>query len=191
MHRRDRLLCAVTQLLGIAGSLRRGSFNRALLVAIGDQLPVGSALTIFDRLGEIPTFDPDNRHEPESVIALKAALAAADGVIIATPEYNYSIPGVLKNAIDWASRPPPLSPLRGKPMGIVSAASGMSGGMRAQYHLRQILVYTDSPAMMQPEVIVPHAHTRFTEGVLSDGPTRAHLAGFGAALVAWVGRFKR
>ena len=177
------------QLLGLAGSLRRGSHNRGLLVALGEQLPAGATLTLFDRLAELPTFDPDERVDPEPVVAWKAAIAAADGLVIATPEYNYSLPGVLKNAIDWASRPPSLSPLRGKPVGIVSAASGISGGMRAQYHLRQILVYTDSPAMMQPEVIVPLSYSRFTDGVLTDAPTRAHLGDFGAALVTWVARF--
>jgi chromate reductase len=181
----------VTQLLGLAGSIRRGSHNRALLHALGEQLPAGARLAMFERLADLPTFDPDLRDDPEPVIAWKAAIAAADGLVIAVPEYNYSLPGVLKNAIDWASRPPLLSPLRGKPIGIVSAAAGMSGGMRAQYHLRQILVYTDSPAMLQPEIIVPYAQTRFTDGVLTDEPTRASLTVFGASLIAWVARFKR
>jgi chromate reductase len=114
----------------------------------------------------------------------------ADGLVIATPEYNYSVPGVLKNAIDWASRPPPTSPLRGKPVGLVSAAAGMSGGMRAQYHLRQILVFTDSPVMMQPEVFVARPHERFVDGVLTDAATQEHLTRYGAALVAWIERFR-
>ena len=179
------------QLLGLAGSLRRGSHNRGLLVALGEALPEGASLTLFDRLAELPTFDPDQRTDPEPVVAWKAAIAAAHGLVIATPEYNYSLPGVLKNAIDWASRPPSQSPLRGKPVGIVSAASGISGGMRAQYHLRQILVYTDSPAMMQPEVIVPLSYTRFTDGVLTDDATRVHLRLFATALLSWVARFTR
>lgn len=179
----------MAQLLGVAGSVRRGSYNRALLVALAEQLPAGASLALFERLGELPTFDPDLRDDPEPVLAWKAAIAAADGLVIATPEYNYSLPGVLKNAIDWASRPPASSPLRGKPVGIVSAAAGISGGMRAQYHLRQILVYTNSPAMLQPEVIVPMAAGRFTDGVLTDEPTRTALRTFGAALLTWVGRF--
>jgi chromate reductase len=97
---------------------------------------------------------------------------------------------VLKNAIDWASRPPPTSPLRGKPVGLVSAAAGMSGGMRAQYHLRQILVYTDSPVMMQPEVFVARPQERFVDGVLTDAATQEHLTRYGAALVAWIERFR-
>ena len=177
------------KLLGLAGSIRRGSHNRALLLAVGEQLPAGATLEVFERLAEIPTFDPDGA-EPEPVTAWKAAIAGADGLIIATPEYNYSVPGVLKNAIDWASRPPPTSPLRGKPVGLVSAAAGMSGGMRAQYHLRQILVFTDSPTMMQPEVFVARPHERFTDGKLTDLPTREHLQRFGAALVTWVDRFR-
>ena len=179
------------RLLGVAGSLRKASLNRALLRAVGEMLPEGVTLDIFDGLGAIPTFDPDIAAEPEPVTVWKQAIAAADALVIATPEYNYSIPGVLKNAIDWASRPPPTSPLRGKPVGIVSAASGISGGMRAQYHLRQVLVFTNTPAMLQPEVIIPKAQERFdAAGTLTDASTRELLAKFGAALVVWIDRFK-
>jgi chromate reductase, NAD(P)H dehydrogenase (quinone) len=179
------------RLLGIAGSVRKGSLNRALLRALADELPTGTTLDLFDGLAEIPTFDPDVGHEPPPVVALKQAMAAADGLVIATPEYNYSLPGVLKNAIDWASRPPATSPLRGRPVGIVSAAAGISGGMRAQYHLRQILVFTDSPAMSQPEVIIPKAQERFdAAGTLTDASTRELLRKYGAALTTWVARFR-
>ncbi len=179
------------RLLGLAGSLRKASLNRALLRALGESLPEGVTLEIFNGLAALPTFDPDITDDPEAVTAWKDAIAASDALIIATPEYNYSIPGVLKNAIDWASRPPPKSPLRGKPMGIVSAASGISGGMRAQYHLRQVLVFTNSPAMLQPEVIIPRAQERFdAEGRLTDASTRELLAKFGVALVEWIGRFR-
>lgn len=179
------------RVLGVAGSLRKASYNRALLRAVGEALPPTATMEIFDGLAALPTFDPDSKAEPPPVVAWKQALAQADAVVIATPEYNYSIPGVLKNAIDWASRPPPTSPLRGKPMGIVSAATGISGGMRAQYHLRQILVFTNSPAMLQPEVIIPRAQERFdAEGRLTDDSTRELLARFGAALVEWVARFR-
>ncbi len=181
---------ATLRLLGIAGSLRKGSLNRALLHAIGDELPAGVAMDVHDRLGEIPVFDPDAAIAPEPVTAFKQAIAAADGLVIVTPEYNYSIPGFLKNAIDWATRPAPTSPLRGKPIGIASAAQGMSGGMRAQYHLRQILVFTNSPVMVQPEVIIPRAQDRFdAAGRLHDESTRLLLRGFGAELAIWVGRF--
>ena len=180
------------RLVGVAGSLRKASLNRALLRALAAELPVGTTLELFERLAEIPTFDPDSTHEPPAVVALKQAVAAADGLVIATPEYNYSLPGVLKNAIDWASRPPATSPLRGKPVGILSAASGISGGMRAQYHLRQILVFTDSPAMLQPEVIIPRAQDRFdAAGELTDASTRELLRKYGVALTAWVERLRR
>jgi chromate reductase len=177
------------QLLGLAGSIRTGSHNRALLRAVGERLPAGATLTIFERLAELPTFDPDTKLDPEPVAAWNGA-GRGRRPVIATPEYNYSVPGVLKNAIDWASRPPPTSPLRGKPVGLVSAAAGMSGGMRAQYHLRQILVYTDSPALMQPEVFVARPQDRFVDGVLTDAATKEHLTRFGAALVAWIERFR-
>ena len=183
---------STVRLLGIAGSLRRSSLNRALLRALTPVLPDGTTLEIFDGLATLPFFDPDRKDEPAPVTAFKAAIAAADGLVIATPEYNYSLPGVLKNAIDWASRPPPSSPLRGCPVGIVSAASGISGGMRAQYHLRQILVYTDSPVMPQPEVIIPKSHERFdADGTLLDDSTRELLRRFGAAITTWVTRLRR
>jgi chromate reductase len=179
------------RILGVAGSLRKASYNRALLRAVAETLPEGVTLDIFDGLGALPTFDPDSSAEPAPVVAWKQAIAAADALVIATPEYNYSISGVLKNAIDWASRPPPTSPLRGKPVGIISAATGISGGMRAQLHLRQILVFTNSPAMLQPEVIIPRAQERFdADGVLTDASTRELLARFGAALAVWITRFK-
>jgi len=104
------------------------------------------------------------------------------------PEYNYSIPGGLKNALDWVSRPPAASPLRGKPVGLVGAASGMSGTIRAQAHMRQILLYSDSPVLSQPEVLIPRAQERFGDGVLTDESTRALLASFAAAMVAFAGR---
>ena len=179
------------RLVGIAGSVRKASLNRALLRALAEELPDGTTLELFDGLAALPTFDPDITAEPPSVRALKDAIAGGDGLVIATPEYNYSLPGVLKNAIDWASRPPALSPLRGRPLGIVSAASGISGGMRAQYHLRQILVFTDSPAMLQPEVIIPRAHERFdADGRLIDDSTRELLRRYAVALTAWVERLR-
>ncbi len=177
------------RLLGLAGSLRKASHNRALLRAIGEVLPEDVTLEIYERLGDIITFDPDLPGEPESIGHLKDAIRAADGLVFATPEYNYSITGVMKNAIDWATRPLATSPLRGKPCGIVSASTGISGGMRAQYHLRQILVFTNTPAMHQPEVIIPRAQDRFVDGALTDVPTRELLRRFGAELAIWVSRF--
>jgi len=177
------------RLLGLAGSLRKGSHNRALLRELAAVLPEDVQLEIYERLGEIVTFDPDVHGEPEAVTHLKDAIRAADGLVFATPEYNYSITGVLKNAIDWSTRPLASSPLRGKPCGIVSASTGISGGMRAQYHLRQILVFTNTPAMNQPEVIIPRAQDRFVDGALTDTSTRELLRRFGVELSAWVRRF--
>lgn len=178
-------------LLGICGSLRKASMNRALLVAVGEMLPEGASLTLFERLGELPIFNSD-LVDPEPVAELKHAIAAADGVVFAVPEYNYSIPGGLKNALDWVSRPPASSPMRGKPVGLVGAATGMSGTIRAQLHLRQMLVYSDSPCLLQPEVQIPRAHERFDPaGTLIDASTRDLLTRFGTAFVAFIGRHRR
>ena len=178
------------RLLGIVGSLRKASINRALLRVVGEVLPDGVGLTTFDRIGELPLFNSDLPAVPEPVEALKAAIADAHGVIIAVPEYNYSVPGSLKNAIDWASRPPATTPLRGKPIGIIGSSIGMSGSMRAQYHLRQILLYTDSPVLGQPEVLIPKASERFdSELRLNDDPTRELLRRFAIAMVAHVRRY--
>ena len=174
-------------LLGICGSLRRASLNRALLAAVRDALPDGSSMTIYDSV-ELPIFNSD-LDDPPGVLQLKAAIDAADGLVFSVPEYNYSIPGGLKNALDWVSRPPATSPLRGKPIGMVGAASGMSGSIRAQAHLRQMMLYSDSPCLGQPEVLIPRAKERFdADGRLSDASTRVLLEQFGAAMVAFVQR---
>jgi chromate reductase len=177
------------RLLALVGSLRKASHNRALVRELAAVLPEGVTLEIYDRLGEIVTFDPDVAGEPEVVTHLKEAIRAADGLVFATPEYNYSISGVLKNAIDWSTRPLATSALRGKPCGILSASTGISGGMRAQLHLRQILVFTNTPAMNQPEVIIPRAQDRFVDGALTDASTRELLRKFGVELATWVTRF--
>ncbi|HWO26713.1 MAG TPA: NAD(P)H-dependent oxidoreductase [Kofleriaceae bacterium] len=174
-------------LLGICGSMRRGSLNRALLVAVGETLPEGATLRQWDSL-DLPIFSTD-LEDPPAVVALKRAIAEADGVVFAVPEYNYSIPGGLKNAIDWISNPPAKSPLRGKPCAIIGAASGMSGTIRAQAHMRQILLYSDSPVLSQPEILVARAYERFdAEGRLIDTVTREWLTKFGAALVRYIER---
>jgi chromate reductase len=176
-------------LLGISGSLRKASLNRRLLDAVRDALPAGARMAIFEDL-EFPIFN-DDLEDPPGVVELKAAIAGADGVVFAVPEYNYSIPGGLKNALDWVSRPPDRSPMRGKPIGLVGAASGMSGTIRAQTHLRQMLLYSDSPCLNQPEVLIPRAHERFdAEGRLTDPSTRTLLERFGVAMVAFAERFR-
>jgi chromate reductase len=176
-------------LLGICGSLRRASLNRALLLAVGETLPAGVTLSIWDSL-DLPIFNSD-LVEPPAVTTLKTAISAADGVVFAVPEYNYSISGGLKNALDWISRPPISSPLRGKPVGLVGAATGMSGTIRAQTHMRQMLVFSDTPCLNQPEVVIPRAQDRFdAEGRLTDESTRALLERFGVAMAGFVARHR-
>jgi chromate reductase len=175
------------RILGIAGSLRAGSYNLALLRAAVEVLPAGASLDIVT-LHDIPLYNADVQAggDPAAVEALKRRVAGADAVLIATPEYNYSIPGVLKNALDWVSRPPKTSPLRKKPVGIVGASGGESGTMRSQLALRQVFVFLDGYVMVQPELRVPNAGQRFdAEGRLVDEELRERLRAFVAALVEW------
>jgi chromate reductase len=162
------------KVLGIAGSLRKHSFNRAALAAAVGLAPAGVELTPFDIAG-LPGFDQDDeKTPPESVVRLKAAIRAADAILIVTPEYNYSMPGVLKNAIDWASRPYGDSAFTGKVAAIMGASIGGIGTARAQYHLRQCFVFLDVPLVNQPEVMIGNAADRFdADGRLTDEKTRA------------------
>ena len=179
------------KILGISGSLRKGSFNTHLLRAAQQMAPDGVTIDRFD-LRPLPPYDDDVRAAgyPPPVAALRAAIAAADALLIATPEYNYSVPGVLKNAIDWASRPPDM-PLAGKPLGIMGASGGLGGTMRAQYHLRQICVFVDVYPLNKPEVMVREAAKKFdAEGRLTDEDTRQHVQKLVEALVAWTKRLK-
>jgi len=174
-------------MLGIAGSLRAGSYNLALLRAAAGLLPEGVRLELVT-LHDIPPYNADvqSQGDPVEVLDLKQRIADADVVLIATPEYNYSIPGVLKNAVDWVSRPPKLSPLRKKPVGIVGASSGESGTMRGQLALRQVFVFLDSYVMAQPELRVTNSAQRFDEsGALTDEDVRERLRAYLAALVDW------
>ena len=159
--------------LGIAGSLRAGSYNRALLRAARELAPAGIEVTPFD-LRPIPMYDGDAEREgdPEPVTALKHAIKAADGLLVVTPEYNYSIPGVLKNALDWASRPALGSPLAGKPVAIAGVSTGLGGTRRAQEHLRQALAFPRARVLDEPKLCVPEAYVRFDEdGRLVDQDT--------------------
>lgn len=175
---------------GFAGSLRAGSYNRALLGAAAELAPPGMTIEILD-IGAIPLYDADVEAEgdPEPVAAFKREVGAADGLLIATPEYNLGVPGVTKNVIDWASRPPRNSVLDGKPVAVMGATPGMGGTARGQSQLRQAFVFTNSYAMPQPEVLVRRASEAFDqEGRLTDEPTRKHLAKFLAAFAAWIER---
>jgi chromate reductase len=178
-------------ILGFAGSLRRGSLNRALLRAAAERAPDGMRIDIFD-LVEVPLYNGDVEAEgdPEGVRRLKAAISAADGVLMATPEYNHGVPGVMKNAVDWASRPPRDAPLNGKPVGLIGASPGMTGTARGQSQLRQAFEFTNSYCMPQPELLVFKAHEKFDDGGrLIDAGTGPFLDRYLIAFAAWVRRF--
>jgi len=174
------------RILGIAGSLRRGSYNRSALRAASLLVPEGAEIDIFE-LGDMPAFNQDNeRNAPASVVELKRRIRAADAVLIVTPEYNYSIPGMLKNAIDWASRPYGDNSWSGKPGAIMGASPGAMGTARAQYHLRQIFVFLKVYPVNQPEVMIMDAANRFdAEGNLTHEPTKDQIRKLLASLVEW------
>jgi chromate reductase len=179
------------RILGIAGSLRHGSFNAAALRAARDLAPDGMTIEIFD-LAPIPMYNDDVRLEgyPPPVADFRARIKAADGLLIATPEYNYSTSGVLKNAIDWASRPPE-HPFEGKPIGLMGASAGTLGTARAQYHLRQMFVFLNGFVMNRPEVMIPAAQSKFdAESELTDQQTRDFMSAHLVALKAWVLRMR-
>ncbi len=175
------------QILGIAGSLRKASYNRGLLRAAREVAPEGVDIDIFDLL-PIPLYngDVEAAGDPAPVRELKERIRAADALLIATPEYNYSIPGVLKNAIDWASRPPQDSPLRHKPIALMGASPGGFGTVRSQLALRQVFVFTKSYVLLEPEVHVSAAGDKFdAEGNLSDAQTPQNVRALVMALVEW------
>lgn len=167
---------ANVRVLGLCGSLRKKSYN-AMALGVAQQLcPEGMTLDRGE-IGDIPLFDQDvlDAGPPQSVVRLREQCAAADAILFVTPEYNYSIPGVLKNAIDWASRPPNV-PLLGKPCAIMGASPGAFGTARAQYHLRQVCVFLDMKALNKPEVFIAEAHHKFNEqGGLTDEKTRSKI----------------
>lgn len=180
----------VVRVLGFAGSLRAGSFNRALLRAAQELAPADMVIETFDLLA-VPLYngDVEAAGDPEGVAAFKAAIRAADGVLIATPEYNHGVPGVTKNAIDWASRPPRGAPLAEKPVALMGASPGITGTARGQSQLRQAFEFTNSYAMPQPELLVFKAHEKFdADGRLIDDVTRQYLASFLTAFAAWIRR---
>lgn len=179
-------------ILGFAGSLRKNSYNKALLRVAMELAPKSAKLEIFDLEG-IPPFNQDlENHMPEKVKEFKAKIKRADAILIATPEHNYSIPGILKNAIDWVSRPLGDNSFEGKPVAIMSASPGTLGGARAQYHLRQILVSLNMHAINRPEVIVASADEKIDEnGNLTDEETRKRIRQLLESLVDWIKRLKK
>jgi chromate reductase len=172
--------------LSFAGSLRKDSYNKAILRAVGQLLPADADLEIFDLEG-IPPFNQDLEDKPpERVREFKAKIRAADVLLIATPECNYSIPGVLKNAIDWASRPYAENAFEGKRAGVMGASIGMLGTARAQYHLRQCFVFLNMYPMNRPEVMIPFVQEKVDQnGNLTDQKTREKIREFLASLVDW------
>ncbi len=174
------------RVLGISGSLRRGSYNTGLLNAAANLLPDGMTLETAD-ISELPLYNADVERVgiPESVQRLRDQLTASDGVLIATPEYNYSISGVLKNAIDWASRWPD-SPLDGKPLAMMGAG-GRLGTARAQLHLRQIALHNSMRVLIDPEVFVPRPRDQFDgDGELTDADTRERIRELLLAFGDWI-----
>jgi len=178
-------------ILGFAGSLRKQSYNRFLLSAATEMVPGIATLEVFDLEG-IPPFNQDlEQQPPEKVKEFKAKIRAADAILIVTPEYNYSIPGVLKNAIDWASRPYGDNALDGKPVAVMGASPGMTGTARAQYHLRQTFVFLNMYPLNRPEVMVPSANEKIDEnGKVKDERTRKKIKDLLESLVAWTKKMK-
>ena len=179
-------------ILGIAGSLRKSSYNRGLLRAASRLTPEGVTLDTFD-LERIPSFNQDQEASPpERVTLLKSRIHAADAILFATPEYNYSVPGLLKNAIDWASRPYGESAWDDKPVAIMGASLGATGTARAQYHLRQMFVFLNMHALNGPEVLVANASQRFDQqGNLVHEETKEHIRRLLANLTIWTRRLTK
>ena len=178
------------KLLGMSGSLRRGSFNTGLLEAGCTLLPEGVEMTLF-HCGEIPLYnkDLDTEKKPDSVSQMLQAIRYADGLVLACPEYNYSISGVLKNALDWASRPAYTSVLANKPVAVVCASQGPVGGARAHAHLCQVLAATLSPVVPSPPFLVAMAPEKFSgDGIYTDEEGKRRLARYLGDFVTWVRR---
>lgn len=177
--------------VGFSGSLRRNSYNTALLRNAQEMLPEGMTLETVE-LGALPLYNPDlevGGAMPEPVQEFRSRLAAADALLIATPEYNYSVTAALKNAIDWASRSP--SPLRQKPVAIAGVSTGTLGTVRAQQHLRQMLLHSDAYTLNNPQVYVGQARERFdAQGRLVEENSRKFLADLLVALADWTRRLR-
>jgi chromate reductase, NAD(P)H dehydrogenase (quinone) len=182
---------AVVKTLGISGSLRKGSYNMALLRAATELLPEGMTLEIAD-IAQFPLYNEDVRQAgfPAPVQKLRDQIVAADALLLVTPEYNYSVSGVLKNAIDWASRPP-NQPFDGKPVAIMGVTPSLWGTTRAQYHLRQSCVYLNMLPLNKPEVLIAGAQSKFdAELRLADKTTRDLVAQLLLALRDWTRRLR-
>jgi chromate reductase, NAD(P)H dehydrogenase (quinone) len=184
---------AEISVLAFAGSLRRGSYNRGLVRAAAEMAPPGVRVVVHD-IDRIPLFNQDleDAGDPVAVVAFKSAIAEADALLVATPEYNHGMPGVLKNALDWASRPRVSSPLTDKPVAVMGATSGRGSTARAQAHLRDAFVFTGACVMPLPEVLIGSAASHFDDdGDLVDPELRERVGELVAALRAWTIRLGR
>jgi chromate reductase len=180
------------KVLGICGSLRAASYNLMALKAAAENLPPGMSLEIFGKMIDIPPYNEDVKAKgfPPAVAELRAKIKAADALLFVTPEYNYSMSGVLKNAIDWASRPPE-QPFEGKPVAIMGASMGVHGTSRAQYHLRQAMIFLNMLPVNKPEVMIPQAQNKFdAQGNLTDSVTKQFISDLMIALAAWTRKVK-
>jgi chromate reductase, NAD(P)H dehydrogenase (quinone) len=179
------------KVLAFAGSLRKGSFNKALIRAAIEVAPPNMLIEVFD-LDGIPCFNQEQENNPDAkVVEFKEKIRQSDALLIATPEYNYSIPGVLKNALDSVSRPKIGNPLDGKPVAIMSASTGRFGGARAQYHLRQTFVFLDMHPINRPEVMLSDAaHNIDENGRVTNEQTRQLIRQLLEALAAWTLKLK-
>ena len=171
------------KLVAFVGSLRQGSFNRMALHAFIERLPAGTSVQTIE-IGDWPlyNFDIQAKGFPEKVEAAQKAMLAADGIVLVTPEYNYGVSGVLKNAIDWLSRTTP-QPFAAKPIAIFGAAGGLLGTARAQYQLRQMLIFLDGRPVNKPEVMIGQAQNKFVDGKLTDEAAGKLLGDLGASLL--------
>ena len=179
------------KILGFVGSLRQGSYNKALMRAAVELVPDDAIIEVFELAG-IPPFNQDLENQPPQVVRdFKAKIRGADALLIASPEYNYSVPGVLKNAIDWASRPHGDNAFEGKPVAIMSASTGHLGGARAQYHLRQSFVFLDMHPVNRPEVMMPFAADNVdADGNVTNKQTKELIRKLLEALVRWTRQLK-
>ncbi|HLY24434.1 MAG TPA: NAD(P)H-dependent oxidoreductase [bacterium] len=179
--------------VAFTGSLRAASYNRALARAVRDLAPRSLAVRI-EEIDAIPLYNLDVERAafPDAVTRLKQAIGAADGTLIVTPEHNFSMSGVLKNVIDWISRPPGDAALRGKPVGILGATTGLVGTARAQMHLRTVLTNLNAIVMPQPAVLIPRANEKFdAAGRLTDEETARHIRTFLGAFTDWIALISR
>jgi chromate reductase len=178
------------KLVAFCGSLRKASFNRMALQVFAERVPAGTTVETIE-IGDWPLYDADLQAQgfPDKVQAAQKAMLAADGIVFASPEYNYSVSGVLKNAIDWLSRMTP-QPFAGKPMAVFGASGGPLGTARAQYHLRQMMIFLDGRMINKPEVMIGAAQTKFVDGKFTDEVGAKLLTDLGAALALAVRQAK-